>query len=215
MIKNITTSKTYYKTKFGGYIEKDVSTMNNDGTHKKAYICWYNMMKRCYCDKYHEKKPTYKDCFVCNEWLYFSNFEKWFNENYYELDDEKTELDKDILVKGNKEYSPKTAIFVPQRINKILLNKTKKSNCPIGVRVDTHNNNKYKVECTIYENGKSKKYHLGYFNRDNLKKAFQTYKNFKEKHIKNFILEYMNKIPQKQYKLLYDAIMNYEVEIND
>lgn len=44
-------------------------------------------------------------------------------------------LDKDILVKGNKIYSPETCCFVPQEINNLF---TKRKSCrgtlPIGVK---------------------------------------------------------------------------------
>lgn len=88
-----------------------------NGKHKKSYKVWSSMITRCYSKKYHKRQPTYKDCEVCKEWLCFENFEKWFNENYYEIKNEKVCLDKDILVKNNKIYSPNTCCFVPQAIN--------------------------------------------------------------------------------------------------
>lgn len=50
---------------------------------------WRSMLSRCYSKKYQEKEPSYIDCSVCEEWLLFSNFKKWFDENYvdgYALD---------------------------------------------------------------------------------------------------------------------------------
>lgn len=60
-----------------------------------------------------KNKPTYEGCTVCDEWLYFSNFKKWFDENYIEG----FQLDKDIIIRGNKVYSPQTCCFVPKEIN--------------------------------------------------------------------------------------------------
>lgn len=77
------------------------------------YLRWKNMMQRVYSEKCRHKYPTYKDCTVCDEWLYFSNFKAWM-----EMQDwEGKCLDKDILHKGNKVYSPETCVFVPHIVN--------------------------------------------------------------------------------------------------
>lgn len=54
------------------------------------------MLERCYSDKLYKRYPTYRVCSVTEEWYNFQNFAKWYDENYYEVDDEKMELDKDI-----------------------------------------------------------------------------------------------------------------------
>ena len=81
------------------------------------YQYWFDMMKRCYSKDYHKRFPTYKGCTVCEEWLNYQNFGKWFDDNFYQIENEIMCLDKDILHKGNKIYSPDTCVFVPQRIN--------------------------------------------------------------------------------------------------
>lgn len=75
------------------------------------------MLERCYSARYQERKPTYKGCSVCDEWLNYQNFAKWYDDNYYEIKGEIMCLDKDILVKGNKIYSPENCVFVPNYIN--------------------------------------------------------------------------------------------------
>ena len=92
------------------------------------------MLTRCYSDKYKKKKPTYEDCKVYEELLNFQNFAKWDSENYYEIEGETMCLDKDILVKHNKIYSPETCVYVPNTIN-VLFTKSDKirGNTPIGV----------------------------------------------------------------------------------
>lgn len=42
-------------------------------------------------------------------------------------------LDKDILVAGNKIYSPETCLFVPNRINSLLIRGVKTGPLPLGV----------------------------------------------------------------------------------
>lgn len=96
----------------------------------KSYGTWKSMLERCYSIVSYKVRPTYIDCLVCDEWLLFSNFKQWFDENYIEGFD----LDKDILVEGNKVYSPDTCRFVPHYINSLVLN-SRASRCemPIGV----------------------------------------------------------------------------------
>lgn len=85
-----------------------------------SYSHWHSMLSRCY----YYSVPTYEDCKVCDEWLIFSNFKKWFDENYREG----YVLDKDILIQGNRIYSPATCCFVPLLINSFLTNRGKKLN---------------------------------------------------------------------------------------
>ena len=87
-------------------------------TKHKAYKVWSHMFTRCYCSKYHETQPSYKDCTVDCAWFNFQVFAKWFNVNYIEG----YHLDKDIKIDGNRIYSPDTCIFVKQRDNAIKAN---------------------------------------------------------------------------------------------
>ena len=87
---------------------------------EKQKLCalWNNMYTRCYSNKYHEKSPQYTDCSICDEWLDDKQvFYDWVAENYYTFGYEQIDLDKDILVKGNKIYSPDVCIFAPHSIN--------------------------------------------------------------------------------------------------
>lgn len=177
-------------------------TENHKNTNQ--YKTWFSMLQRCYDNKFQEKHPSYKGCGVCEEWLNFQNFAEWYEKNYYKVDNEQMCLDKDILNKNNKIYSPNTCIFVPQSINKLF---TKRQNdrgkYPIGVTCKI--NNKFSSNCNI--NGKRK--FLGYFDNENY--AFEAYKKFKEDYIKEKAEEYKEKIPKRLYEAMYD----YIVEIDD
>lgn len=104
-------------------------------TYKIVWRCpfydkWASMLKRCYSEKYIVKFPTYKDCSVCDEWLTFSNFKLWMQQQ----DWEGKELDKDILFPGNKVYSLYTCCFIDNAVNKFILNnEAKRGEWPIGV----------------------------------------------------------------------------------
>ena len=163
------------------------------------------MGKICY--KNPSKNRKYKDCKVCEEWHNFQNFAKWFDENYYEIGNEKMWLDKDILFKDNKIYSPKNCIFVPNRINILFIKSDKlRGDLPIGLTYHKRDN---KIE--VYCNTNKNQEYLGRFNINEIKEAFNAYKQFKENYIKQVADEYKDKIPQK----LYDAMYKWEVNITD
>lgn len=168
------------------------------------------MLNRCYYEKLHEKRPTYIGCTVSEEWHNFQNFAKWYYENYYEIEGEVMCLDKDILCKGNKIYSLETCVFAPQTINLLFVKKQNvRGESPIGT--SSTENGKYRVRCHMInpETSKSKGEYLGVY--DTQEKAFEAYKYYKEKNIKEVADYYKDKIPQK----LYNGMYAYEVEIDD
>jgi hypothetical protein len=167
----------------------------------KCYTVWHSMLRRCYSSVYQKHKKSYIGCSVCSEWLFLSNFYKWFNENHVDG----FELDKDILFKGNKIYSPQTCSFIPRRINCLLVScKSKRGIYPIGVK---RNGKLYESSCKI--NGKD--VYLGLFKNAN--DAFLAYKKFKESYIKELATSYYNN--GNITKEVYNALLKYEVEIND
>lgn len=200
--------KERYNNVKGKIYGKGINDLNYpisyNGIHYKFYQVWKSMLQRCYDSKRFDIYPTYKDCTVCDEWLLLSNFKRWFDENYIEG----YALDKDIIVKGNKVYSSETCCFVPNEINALL---TKRQNFrgeyPIGV---TSHNNSSNYRATINLNGKKRKY-IGSF--PNPQEAFEAYKKSKEEYIKEIANKYYKEgaISEK----VYNALMNYEVDIDD
>ena len=87
------------------------------------YITWRNMLRRLYEEKELLKRPNYRNVSVCNEWLNFQNFAKWYEGNFPKhIESVKFQLDKDLLQQGveNKVYSPNTCVFLPSRMNSFL-----------------------------------------------------------------------------------------------
>lgn len=80
---------------------------------KEIYNAWANMLKRCYEPSVQEKHPTYIGCTVSDEWLCFSNYHRWYVENYIEG----FHIDKDKKVLGNKVYGPDTCLFISRQEN--------------------------------------------------------------------------------------------------
>jgi hypothetical protein len=202
-VKNV-----YDRSVFGmGYIGEGKYRVTVNGEFTAEYMSWASMLKRAYSKKFHEKQPTYKDCKVCDAWLNFQNYAEWYDKNYYEIDGYRTDLDKDILQKGNKVYSPDTCVFVPQFINTLFLKReSQRGSLPIGVKICSNNKKKFEAQC---RNNTGKRIYLGLY--DTPKEAFQSYKTFKENLIKDTAKEYKGGIPNT----LYNAMVTYKVEIND
>lgn len=204
----------YYPTVCGVGITGVRYPVRINGIPTKEYNTWHHMIQRCFDKNMQEKSPTYKDVTCCKEWLLFENFYDWlhsqenFNE-WYMGDSSMWALDKDILVKGNKTYSPETCCLVPQNVNTMFVkNNANRGELPIGVCKDK-NTGKYASMCMNPITGKSE-----WFGRhDTPLKSFYKYKLGKENIIKQVAqIEYDNgNIAEKCYR----AMINYEVDIND
>lgn len=204
--KNGSISNPYDKSVYGvGYLGIGEYKVSENKVFNIRYKHWNSMLLRCYDEKYHNKKISYKGCTVCDEWLNYQNFAKWYDENYYEVGNEKMHLDKDILHKNNKVYSPNNCIFVPEHINSLF---TKRQNdrgdYPIGVSIHKKTGH-FEARCSTI----SGRQYLGVYNTP--KQAFYVYKDYKEKYIKKMADYYKDKIPIE----LYEAMYRYEVEITD
>lgn len=201
-----TVQNKYDRTLYGvGFIGEGYFNTYENGESSFRYKTWQGMFVRCYSEKSKYKSPTYKDCLVVEDWHNFQNFAKWYDENYYELENEVMCLDKDILKKGNKIYSPDTCVFVPRFINNLFIKSNSiRGDYPIGVTYDKRSK-RFNSQCK----NRSGKHHIGTYNTP--EEAFVAYKIFKEKLIKQIANKYRDEVPKK----LYDALVNYEVEIND
>jgi hypothetical protein len=133
------------------------------------YARWALVLCRCYSAKFHKAHPTYADCSVCDDWVYFSKFKSWMEQQ----DWEGKQLDKDILFSGNRIYSPETCLFVTQQVNSFVMErKSERGAWPIGVCYDK-NAKKFISKGKL--NGKPK--HLGLYNTP--EEAHQAWLTFK------------------------------------
>lgn len=157
-----------------GYLGKEIKKGNPCDI--KIYQTWKDMLRRCYDSNSLCINPIYKNVSVCEEWHNFSNFEKWYLENYpNNLYDIKLTLDKDLLQLGleRKIYSFNTVVFLPVKINAFLTNNQLKNNISGNTGVIWKNKNKkWVVQISDFETGKYK--HLGLFG--NINDASECYK---------------------------------------
>ena len=100
-------------------IKQEMPKVNGKRVRKISWICphyavWMNMITRVY-----RGKQAYTNVSVCDDWLYFSRFKFWMQTQEWEG----KQLDKDLLVEGNKIYSPDTCCFINGKTNVFIINK--------------------------------------------------------------------------------------------
>ena len=182
---------------------KYASTIN--GVHTKEYKLWCSMLQRCYSDSFKNKRPTYKDCKCSENFKSYEYFYEWCH-GQIGFDNEDWHLDKDLLVKGNKVYSENTCVFIPKEINILLINCTaSRGKHLIGVYWSKTAN----AFVARVSRNKGCSEHLGLFNTE--LEAFKAYKKAKESFIKEQAEKYKSQIDERAY----NALMEYEVNIDD
>jgi hypothetical protein len=167
-----------------------------------AYQKYRAMIDRCY-GKQKYNNVVYKGCEVCKEWNLFENFIKWFNENYYEIDNEKMELDKDLFGNG-KLYSPSTCVFIPHKLNTQIARRKdhdRDNNLPLGVSLHITKQGKVRYRVTSLAKGQL---------FDDIENAYKAYKENVINQYRDFATGNKNEIPKK----LYDYLINYTFKEN-
>lgn len=180
-----------------------------NGRIVKEYRTWKDMLRRC-TKKFELEWPSYSGCTVSENFRDYSYFYEWCQEQVGFGNTEDSGklwcLDKDLLVKGNKLYSEDTCVFIPLRVNGLIVKRDKaRGDHPIGVTFDKERG-KFFVQCGT---GKGTKSNLGRY--DTVEEAFQVYKAFKEAYIKQVANNYKHLIDERAYQ----ALINYEVNEND
>lgn len=170
----------------------------------QVYTSWAGMLKRCYT--FYEDKPrariNYEGCEVHEDFVYLPDYINWYNKQIVEP---KWHLDKDLLVKGNKVYSPDTCVFLPRALNTFLtLRGNDRGPYPLGV---TYHERLGKYEASCNRDGKS--VYLGLHLDPS--SAFEAYKGEKEAYAKDLAKRWEGRIDPRACK----ALMNFKVSIED
>ena len=176
-----------------------------DGVLTKEYKLWYSMLRRCYSDNSKKKNPTYEGCEVSDNFKSYEYFYEWCHIQIG-FANKGWQLDKDLLIKGNKVYNENTCVFIPQEINKVLIKcDASRGEHLIGVSWSKTN----KAFRAVVSKNKGRSEHLGCFKTE--LEAFKAYKQAKEA----FVKEQANKWKSQIDPRAYEALMNYQVEITD
>lgn len=124
-----------------------------DGKYKQVWMCqyyadWKEILKRCFNEKLHQKHPTYKNCTIYEGWKYLSNFIKWV-DSQPNRDWQNCSPDKDLLIVGNKQYSPDTVVYIPAALNRFILDRgNDRGELMIGVCPNHHKDKPYQAQCS-------------------------------------------------------------------
>lgn len=204
--KNKTVRYPYHPSKYGvGYIGIGKFIGGSYSKENIIYDYWDGILRRCYSERIKKLRNSYSDCLVDECWHNLQNFGEWFEKNYNPKYMKSWCLDKDILVKGNRIYSPETCCFVPNEINVIFTNGyIRRGEYPKGVSYKPKINKyiaQYQKDGVVT--------HIGTFKT--VDEAFQAYKEVKEKYIKEKADKWKDQIDPR----VYEAMYNYQVEITD
>jgi len=188
-----------YKNEYGEWMQTGMVAGKNYPTVGGRY--WHDMTQRCKVGGSRQRnKPAYIGCSYT--WTSCHEFIEWAR---HQIGYEAGQLDKDILLKGNKVYCPELCVFVPRAVNTLLVKcDAARGEWPIGVCWDAKTE-KFKVQLSV--NGKQSG--LGYFTTPEA--AFAAYKPAKEAEARRVAALYRPVIDPR----VYDALMNYVVEVTD
>lgn len=211
-LNNITTGRVKDKFKatlYGVGMIGDKYLTKVGRKHTREYTVWSKMLERCYHENSILENPSYVDCSVSDNFKDFTYFHEWCNEqigfNTYDDKNKSFEIDKDLLVKGNKLYSENTCIFLPKDVN-VALTKSDRTRGDNVIGVNFHKaSNKFQAR---FRKG-NKSIYLGIYNTET--EAFNAYKQAKESYLKHLAEKWKTQIDPRAY----EALMNYEVEITD
>ena len=203
-IRNGNVKDPYAPSVFGVGVAGTKYPNRVNGVKTKEYVLWCHMFERCYSDAYKKRYPTYEYCKVSENFKSYEYFYEWcqkqigFNKEWH--------LDKDLLIKSNKVYSEDTCVFLPSEINSLLTKReASRGEHLIGVSW-CKKANAFKASVSKNKGGQK---HLGYFKTEI--EAFKAYKKAKEA----FVKEQANKWKDKIDIRAYNALMKYEVNIDD
>lgn len=197
-------------------MSRDISLWVNDrkypandknGKQIKEYGAWKNMKERCTCSKDSRLFKNYGDCYASENFMSYSYFYEWCQKQKgFHIDG--SQLDKDLLKKGNKVYSEDFCAFLPKEINKFLVSLAgRRGDYLIGVYLHKRSN-KFHARCSYgFGSGQSK--YLGSF--DHEIDAFYAYKRYKESMALNFYQKYKNVLGDD----VLQALLSFKVSVTD
>lgn len=149
-----------------------------EGRATREYTAWWGMRKRVSDDTYAEYCPSSNDVTVCDEWHEFQDFAKWHHEHYVDG----WQLDKDMKIFGNREYSPSTCMFLPPALNSIVKDNVPSSKgLPRGV---SEHGSAYRAICSVSSRNKM----IGTYSTPAL--AASAYWSYKEGVLESTLLQY-------------------------
>lgn len=168
-------------------------------SNREKHNRFSNMKSRC-GKAYQKENPRYKGTFIWEGWLKYKTktFFVWLDNNYYEVDGEQMDVDKDILQYGNKQYHPDLCLIVPHSINVFF------QNIEVGKTNITYNSKTGKYVVKITDGKKN----IGATDIDSYNEALDIYCDIKQGILVNKANSLQDQIPDK----VYQAMINTNVK---
>lgn len=196
-IRNGEIKNPYHKSVFGiGYFGVGDYRAKVGDVTTYEYVRWKGMLGRCYDSNVLIRQPCYADCLVENKWHNFQTFADWITKQIG-YGNKGWQLDKDLLVPGNKMYSEDVCVLVPQEINALFTGGNLANSFPRGVFLDERVG-KFVAQCRY----KKKIYRIGAFS--NAEDASVAYKEFKKKALQEIAKEHKESIDKRVYEILME-----------
>ena len=185
-----------------GYIGEGHYSPSNS---RQLFTIWHNMLTRCYDEESLKKNITYGGCSVDERWHCFQDFASWCEAQPEFVRNKDWHLDKDIIERGNKIYSPDKCSFVPRDINNLFtLRGNERGDYPLGVHRESKSG-KYIAQI----NRDGRRICLGRFPTPEA--AFVIYKEAKESVVKEIAEKYKAELKVE----IYTSLINWKVEVID
>lgn len=178
-----------------GYLGEGRKKPYKKGVISKSYRAWKNGITRCYGEA--SKNNSYNECSFCEYFLEYQNFAEWYESHEsYGLG---YHLDKDLLVRGNKIYSPETCTMLPIEINQAI-GISEIGDLPQGVW-----KHGYGYCCGVKYAHKKLRTYIGFY--DTPEEASAAYVKAKEDYIHSLAEKWKGKIEDRAYQ----ALLNWTV----
>lgn len=177
-----------------GYI--GVGKYNSNLTDNPGYSKWMSIWKRI-GQVGNPNFASYVHCTMDVRWESLQDFSEFYYNCPYKQDG--WELDKDLIIPGNKIYGPDTAAYVPKELNTFLTKREKASGLPKGVREN-------RVTFGAYLHIDGKIHRIGNYQTPDL--AYAAYKLEKEKDARRLADKYEGLVDPRVIK----ALRNFKVD---
>lgn len=139
---------------------------------------------------------------VCEEWLDYDQFNKWYEENHYTVDGERTMLSYRFWNFRNQHIVPEECVFLPEKIYFLMqIYEKPDDELPRGVHI-VKKSGKYEVNLT--ENNKS--YYRESF--ETKEDALSAYENRKREKLIEIAENYKGILSEK----IIDRLINFRLE---
>lgn len=179
-----------------GYIGVGDYRPSLNSVNTREYNTWNNMFDRVYSETEIRKDPRRLHSKVWEGWHCYQDFAAWCNKQP-SWEKYSWALDKDLLVKGNVDYTPEVCCFIPNRLNTIISKPFISEN--IHMLSDG-----YAVQSRDMA-GKNRLLR-GFKSKDQL---IDTCKTQKESIVRAIASEYKNYFPER----VYQTLMAWELEV--